>query len=144
MSRRILRMTLALSAFALATPALAAGADVPQDPQARFDLLDANHDGVLSKYEYDAEVAFAAIDGNHDARLSAAELEAVWGPPQKGEPSAADRIVLADLDADGGLDGDELQRATEMRFTWLDRNGDGNLELAEVQSTFGLRVRPGD
>jgi hypothetical protein len=29
-----------------------------------------------------------------------------------------------------------------MRFGWLDRNSDGNLDLAEMQAGYGVRVRP--
>ena len=43
-------------------------------------LLDANSDGVLSKYEYDSEIAFETMDSDRNASLSAAELQAVLGP----------------------------------------------------------------
>lgn len=143
------------AAFRTAALLLALGATVPvlaadpagpawPDADAAFKALDANGDGVLSQYEYDSDAAFAALDRDHDASLSAAELQALLGPPRKGVPTAADRIVIADLDANGALDDAELRRATEMRFSWLDRNQDGNLDRAELRAGFGVRVRPGD
>jgi Ca2+-binding EF-hand superfamily protein len=140
----IARSAALLLALGFTAPGLGAEPDLPDGAAAQFDVLDANRDGVLSKYEYDSEAAFETMDRDHNASLSAAELQAVLGPPQKGVPSAADRIVVADLDANGELDDAELRRATEMRFSWLDRNNDGNLDLSEMQSGFGLRVRPGD
>lgn len=134
----------ALLLAGIASPGLGAELDRPDTAASRFDFLDANRDGVLSKYEYDSEVAFETMDSDHNASLSAAELQAILGPPQKGVPSAADRIVVADLDGNGELDDAELRRATEMRFSWLDRNNDGNLDLGEMQSGFGVRVRPGE
>jgi Ca2+-binding EF-hand superfamily protein len=50
--------------------------------------------------------------------------------------------VVADLDSDGALDDAELRRALEMKFSWLDRNSDGNLDLAEMKAGFGVRTRP--
>lgn len=145
MNRHALRLSLALTALALALPVAAHDDHGAQPtPEARFQALDANHDGLLTRYEYDTDVALATADTDRDGRLSLAELEAVWGPAETGEPTAADRILVADLDNDAHLDDAELQRAVELRFTWLDRNRDGNLELSEVASTFGQRVRPGD
>jgi Ca2+-binding EF-hand superfamily protein len=116
--------------------------ELPGGAQARFTFLDVNQDGVLSKYEYDSDVAFETMDRDHNHRLSAAELQAGLGAVEPGSASAADRIVIADLDADGELDDAELRRSTELRFGWLDRNGDGNLDLAEMQAGYGARVRP--
>jgi len=115
---------------------------LPDSAEARFEYLDANRDGVLSKYEYDSEVAFETADADHNALISAQELQAILGPPVQGVPTAADRLIVADLDRDGELDDDELRRALEMRFGWLDRNSDGNLDMEEMRSGFGVRVRP--
>jgi Ca2+-binding EF-hand superfamily protein len=143
MTASLPRIAVLLLALGFASPGVCAEPDLP-GAEASFKFLDANRDGVLSKYEYDSDAAFEAMDSDHNASLSATELQALLGPPQEGEPTAADRIVIADLDANGELDDAELRRATEMRFSWLDRNSDGNLDLGEMQSGFGLRVRPGD
>lgn len=108
---------------------------------ARFRALDVNHDGLLSRYEYDAEVIFDVADTDRDGLLSAQELEAVL-PPSAPGTSVARRMLVADLDRDGKLNEDELRRAIEARFDWLDRNHDGNLDPAEMAAGYGVRVRP--
>ena len=144
------RLAVLTFALALTMPALAGDpgtgskprSALPTGAQARFTFLDVNQDGVLSKYEYDSDVAFETMDRDHNHRLSAAELQAGLGAVEPGSTSAADRIVIADLDADGELDDAELRRSTELRFGWLDRNHDGNLDLAEMQAGYAARVRP--
>ena len=99
---------------------------------------------LCSKVGSYSDVAFEMLDADHNASLSVAELQALLGSVQEGVPTAADRILVADLDGNSELDDAEMRRAAEMRFDWLDRNQDGNLDLAELQSGFGVRVRPGD
>lgn len=113
-----------------------------QAAAARFRALDVNHDGLLSRYEYDAEVVFETADTDHDGLLTAQELEAVLPAAAPGTPSVARRMLVADLDRDGKLNEDELQRALESRFDWLDLDHDGNLDLAEMSAGYGVRVRP--
>jgi len=131
---------LTLALVALAAPDLRAG-EAAASAGAGFRALDVNHDGVVSKYEYDGDRAFALLDGDHDGKLSADELQALLGAPVDGVPTAAERIVIADLDADGKLDENELRRAAEMRYGAMDRNGDGNLDQDEFAAGFGVRVR---
>ncbi|QSX73803.1 hypothetical protein HIV01_011205 [Lysobacter arenosi] len=114
---------------------------LPQGAEARFEYLDVNRDGVLSKYEYDSDIAFETADRDHNSLISPSELEAILGPQAPGVP-IADRLIIADLDSDGELNDNELRRALEMRFGWLDRNSDGNLDLEEMKSGYGVRVRP--
>jgi Ca2+-binding EF-hand superfamily protein len=143
-------MTASRSAHALpfALCALLSGAGAfaqgfPSTASGRFNALDANHDGVLSKYEYDSDTAFAVMDGDHDNRLSAAELQEFLGLPEKGKAPAADRIAVADLDGDGALDDKEMRRGIEFRFRRMDTNKDGNVDLAELQAGMGVAyVRP--
>ena len=114
---------------------------LPDTANTRFDFLDVNRDGVLSKYEYDSDVAFETMDVDDDARLSAAELQEILGAIGQGLPSAP-TIVVADLDGDSALDDAELRRALEMKFSWLNCNSDGNLDLEEMKAEFGVRTRP--
>jgi len=114
----------------------------PEAAQRRFVFLDANRDGVLSKYEYDSDVVFESADRNHDQLLSAEELSAALGPQSPDAPTAPERMIAFDLDRDGQLDDAELRRAMEMRFSWLDRNKDGGLDFEEMKAGFGVRVRP--
>ena len=132
------------SALPFALCALLAGAafaeDFPSTVTGRFDALDANKDGVLSKYEYDSETAFAVMDGDQNHSISAAELQEILGPQQDGTPSAADRIRVADVNGDGALDDEELRLRGEMRFQWMDANKDGNVDLPELRAAFGVRT----
>ena len=105
---------------------------------ARFHSLDANHDGVLSKYEYDTDAAMAALDSDGNGRISAAELQEFLGPEEQGAVSAADRIISSDLDKDGELSDDELRRSLQFRFQWLDKNRDGNVDMAEMKAGLGV------
>ena len=137
----VARCTILLLGFGLVAPVLRAEEPRAVAAATQFHALDVNQDGVVSKYEYDGEFAFELMDSNHDKRVSAGELQALLGPPVPRGPTVAERIVVADLDADGQLDENELRRAAEMRFEVLDRNGDGNLDQAELTSGFGVRAR---
>jgi Ca2+-binding EF-hand superfamily protein len=138
-----MNVAVARCAFLLlaAGPVLPAAAAEEVTAAAGFNALDVDRDGVVSRYEYDGDFAFAAMDADGDRRLSPAQIDSLLGRVAKDGPSAAERIVVADLDHDGQLDENELRRATEMRFTSMDRNGDGNLDEAEFATGFGARAR---
>lgn len=143
----LLRLSVLTLGLAIAGPGLCdapgtATQALPEGAEARFEYLDVNRDGVLSKYEYDSDVAFATADRDRNSLISPSELQEILGPPVPGVPTIADRLIIADLDSDGELDDGELRRALEMRFGWLDRNSDGNLDLDEMKSGYGVRVRP--
>lgn len=115
------------------------GAQTPSDTaEERFKALDANHDGVISKYEYDSDAAFAVMDSNHNNRISAAELQGILGPQEDGTLSASHRIGVADMNGDKELSDEELRRTLESRFNWLDTNRDGNVDLPEMKAGFGV------
>lgn len=107
-----------------------------------FETLDTNKDGRVGKGEYEGSGLFSQLDLNQDNRITAAELEELLGPQQDGMPSAADRIRTADRNDDGELSEEELRRNAEMRFTWLDRDNDGYLDLSEMKSGFGVPAIP--
>ncbi len=142
----LLRLSMLTLGLGIAGPGLCdapgTASQLPEGAEARFAYLDVNRDGVLSKYEYDSDVVLEAADRDHNALLSPDELQEVLGPPVPGVPTVADRLIVADLDSDGELNDNELRRALEMRFGWLDRNSDGNLDLEEMKSGYGVRVRP--
>lgn len=104
----------------------------------RFQILDRNRDGVISKLEYNSDALFSAMDSDHNNRVSEKELQAILGPQWDGELSAADRIGYADSNSDGELDDEELRRHIETRFRLLDVNGDDEVDLPELKSRFGI------
>ena len=68
---------------------------LPDSAEARFEFLDANRDGVLSRYEYDSEVAFETVDSDRNTLISAEELQQILGPPLPGVPTAAVPGIVA-------------------------------------------------
>jgi Ca2+-binding EF-hand superfamily protein len=105
----------------------------------RFDRLDVNHDGVLSRYEVDTDVFVAALDTDHDGKINAAELTPMLGPDVT-PAMALDRVRVADRNANDVLEDAEITRASEMRFNWLDANADGNVSREELQARFGVKM----
>lgn len=105
----------------------------------RFSRLDVNHDGGLSKYEVDSQVLIGVLDTDGDQHLSAAELAPLLGPSVTPD-DALDRVRVADRNADELLDANELDRASEMRFKWMDVNGDGNIDQQELTDRFGVKM----
>jgi Ca2+-binding EF-hand superfamily protein len=132
------RVSFLLIVLAAGFPVLCAAEGLPKTAEGRFAALDVNADGVLSKYEYDSDALFAAIDDDHNNRISAAELHALLGSEEDGALSAAGRIDVADGNSDGELTDEELRRGLEFRFKWLDKNKDGNVDLDEMKSGFGV------
>jgi len=110
---------------------------LPATAADRFEQLDRNGDGTVSKDEYDGDIAFNTLDQDNNDRVIAAELQNVLGPQRDGELSAADRIRTADLNNDGELTDEEFGNAVENRFVSLDKNQDGGLDLDELKSGFG-------
>jgi Ca2+-binding EF-hand superfamily protein len=102
----------------------------------RFAALDKNGDGRVSEDEYDAAALFRTLDGDHNYRVTVEEVQALLGPDRDGRLTAADRIRVADLNGDGELSQEEVERVAEMRFQSLDTNHDDELTLAELQVGF--------
>lgn len=121
---------LAAPAFAQdAPPAAAAGG-------AMFDRLDANHDGVITREEFNANVAerFTRLDTNKDGKVSDAEREAAGRGGGMGMRGMTGDVTLADMQAQAGK-----------RFDRLDANQDGKIdkaEMAAMMARMGNRQAP--
>lgn len=108
----------------------------------RFTRLDVNHDGGLSRYEMDAEVILRALDKDGDNKVSPAELRPLLGG-NASDATTLDRVRIADRDMDDRLDANELDRATLMRFNWIDGNQDGVVDQQELLLRFGVHMVSG-
>lgn len=99
---------------ALATPALAFGGD----------SMDANHDGSVTKAEFDAGVTagWTKMDANADGQLTAAESGGKW---DKADWTAAD------TDGNGTLSAAEFTAKKTAWWTASDANADGTIDKAE-------------
>ena len=106
----------------------------------RFKTLDVNQDSVLSKFEYNGDAAIGMMDADRNGLVSASELEAFLGPGSEETASAAERIVGVDLDGNGELSSEELRVGLELRFKWMDKNQDGNVDLDEYRAAFGVAM----
>jgi len=111
-----------------------------ETPEAQFKMLDKDRDGVVSRDEFEGSGAFAAMDTDRNNRISVAELEQSIGPQYDGMPSAGQRLGVADHNGNDELSEEEVRRALDNRFHWLDTNQDGKVELPELRAGFGVPI----
>lgn len=114
-------------------------------------VLDTNHDGMLSRDEARANIAlngqFATIDTNADSSISTDELRswiAAGGLTRNSLPigdalsgvGMADAFQMLDADRDGQLTRTEARVDSKLnaRFQRLDRNRDGRLSQTEFNA----------
>jgi hypothetical protein len=146
---RTLRSTpLALSALVLALamtgishaadPATdAGGTHAAKRSQARqrfFDQIDTNHDGVVSRAEYQAWVdgRFDKLDGNHDGRVSADEIERSPAVIERVQKRAEGFVKRYDQSGTGEVSKSDFETKAMTRF---DRLSGGADTLTEDQLT---------
>ncbi len=108
-----------------------------------FDLMDTNHDGVVTKKEFDAfhDKWFKEMDANHDGKVTREEMEAAR---QKMAGQMRDqmraqfkkRFDEADANHDGALSKEEAQKMpyVAQHFEELDANHDGKVTYEEIES----------
>jgi Ca2+-binding EF-hand superfamily protein len=111
-------------------------ADAQSKVKAMFDRIDANHDGVITRDEFDAwraarlaewqaksgerrDKAFAAIDSDHSGQISKAEFDAA---AQSGQGRLLRHMARARMDNGGGW------------FDRVDTNHDNRVTLDEAQN----------
>jgi Ca2+-binding EF-hand superfamily protein len=113
----------AASATQAATPP--AGAQRPS----RFDEIDTNHDGFVSRDEFIAaeKKRFDEFDTNHDGKVDAKEI-ASSPPLMERNLKTAERMVKQwDANGDGVVTADEYRKNAEDRFTKQDKDGTGKI-----------------
>ena len=140
--------------LALAQQAGSSGPDAPP-PHARFFEADANHDGAVSRAEFDAfrTAEFARLDANHDGSVSREERRAAHpeghghhgqhdgdcgrggpGGREWGEGRHGDHLERADANHDGNITREEFLAGPTRMFDVLDANHDGVISADERAS----------
>lgn len=99
---------------------------------------DTNHDGNISRAEFDAAHAahFAQMDANHDGKLDASERPH-WGPPPGAPPAGGPPPGggnRGDANGDGVISRAEYDAQGAHMFERLDADHNGTISAAEIQA----------
>jgi EF hand len=165
--RKIMRMlftAVSLAALSLAGAAFAEeqGGPPPHGPGAMLSQFDANHDGVITRREFDAGRAsmFTRMDANHDGVLTGDEMRPPWagegrgphGPGGPGGPGGMEgpggpeghgwmggrhhhmMMERADANHDGNISREEFLAGPNAMFDRLDANHDGVISAEEREA----------
>jgi hypothetical protein len=125
-----------------AAVALSAGVAVAQPGPGRgmamLALADANHDGNITRAEFDDARArrFAQLDADHNGVLSASERPQ-WGggpPPPAAGDGSSDHRPHGDANGDGSISRAEYDAQGARMFQRLDTDGNGVISQAELQA----------
>ena len=115
---------------ALANAAQSAAPTAPATPKpSRFDQIDTNHDGFITRDEFMAseEKRFDEFDSNHDKKIDAKEI-ASSPPLMERNLRTAERMVKQwDTNDDGVVTADEYRQSAEKRFAQQDKEGTGKI-----------------
>ena len=97
-----------------------------------FERIDADADGVVTRAEFDAELAArqAGLDGNNDRAVTFEEARAFRAAQR--EVRARERFARLDRDGNGVVTTNEISANKLRLFTFLDRNEDGAVEINEL------------
>lgn len=140
------------AAVGLAALAGASGLALAQDeegPHHRGDMLfqsDANHDGALTRQEFDAgrEAMFARMDANNDGQLARDEMRRMHGDHRGHRGMHAMHLRDADANNDGTITRDEFLARPIEHFNRLDANHDGAISGAEMPAPGARGERHGE
>ncbi|MEM7766423.1 MAG: hypothetical protein AAF253_02925 [Pseudomonadota bacterium] len=107
--------------------------------EARFDALDGNGDGEITRAEVDAKrmADFARADTNADGVLSIEESQA-WKDAKRAERQAVRaqaQFTRADVNGDGVIGPDEFGSRNEKMFDRVDANEDGIITTEEAEDS---------
>jgi Ca2+-binding EF-hand superfamily protein len=116
-----------------------------EDVDAKFQMMDKNGDGKISKDEHEdaAEEKFKRMDTNHDDKLTAAEMDAAHEKMMgkageraggKARLSSSEKIKMIDTNHDGVVSEDEFEESSKMMFEKLDADKDGYVTKAELKA----------
>lgn len=106
-----------------------------------FEELDANHDGKISKKEFDAfhNKRFKELDANHDGKITPEEMDAGGDEPMEPcEVSFDERFEESDINHDGVLSRDEAEIGMPVVFNHFDEfdaNKDGKISKEELDAS---------
>lgn len=130
---RVFGFTLALGSVLIGT---CAAQQMPRTSEDRLAALDTDRNGTVDKDEFEDSIEriFSDLDTDKNNRVSQDELAAASAPQGEGMPSPADRIRYMDMNTDGELTEEELERGAERGFQRYDTNTDDVLDLAELKS----------
>jgi Ca2+-binding EF-hand superfamily protein len=107
-----------------------------------FEQMDANHDGVVTKKEFDAfhNKWFKEMDANHDGKITREEMDAAHqkmaGQMRESmREQFKKRFDDADANHDGALSKEEAKKMPYVseHFDELDANHDGKVTYDEIQ-----------
>ena len=142
----------AQSAAQNAPKAIARG-DYVKTIDGRFNLMDTNHDGSVSKSELAAQAqrdleaararinqqlaaSFNRLDTNHDGKLSLQEFQGA-APSIKAGETPDQLMARLDANHDGKITADEFRGPELAKFNKVDANHDGIVTPQEVQAARG-------
>lgn len=112
-----------------AAPAKPAAAPPAAAPSSRFDEVDTDHDGFISREEFLAgqKKRFDEFDTNHDGKIDAKEM-ASSAPFMERNLRQAERMLKQwDKNGDGTVTAEEYKEAADARFTARDKEGKGKI-----------------
>lgn len=138
------KFLLAACAMAVLTAGVAMAQPAPGGGMRDFIAqADANHDGNITRAEWDAARAarFTQQDADHNGSLSATERPH-WGgnggqPPAGGQPPGGGQhhgMMNADTNNDGNISRAEYDAQSAAMFQHLDADNNGTITAAELQA----------
>lgn len=119
------------------------------DPDKKFEKMDANGDGKITREEHSAGVQrmFAEMDTNRDGIVTAAEMDAKAGTrsgdSRRAAMSSSDKIKKIDQNADGQLTASEHASGANEMFAKMDTNRDGSLTKQELEAGHKTHLQSG-
>lgn len=116
------------------------------DPMERFEQMDANNDGEVTREEMEAgrTARFTEADADGDGVLSREEVAAAGA--KRGEERALKMLERLDANGDGTLSEDEMPkpRGADRMFARLDTDDSGGISKEEFEEAAKHRRMHGD